>query len=217
MLLPPASKSTPNFLHLTAMGSRTACKRIFDARPLLCELSHTHTHSSISSCTQTFLFFFSCVPHFSVAPICFLGTSKYYAACTAGLPISNHNQITDLEVIFRLIDPPRHVCAASALWASALLRLDRDLDLEPVLSLSPNRPLYPSPISISIPNPMPNPHLFFRPRTAAHMHARRLDPGELWPGSREEPGPQAILPHIHCKPASLPACLAIHLALEFHP
>lgn len=70
MLLPPASKSTPKFLHLTAMGSRTACKRIFDARPLLCEreLSHTHTlEHFVMHANIPFLFFLRssllCRPH----------------------------------------------------------------------------------------------------------------------------------------------------------
>lgn len=96
-------------------------------------------HSSISSCTQTFLFFLFAFLTSLSPPFGFLGASKYCAACTAGLLISNHNQITDLEVIFRLIDPPRHVCAASALWASAL-RLDLDLGPGPgasALSCSP--------------------------------------------------------------------------------
>lgn len=122
-------------------------------------------------------------------------------------------KITDLEVIFRLIDPPPNLCRVCPLGLGSKAGPGPG----PGASALPQSVTVPSPISIPNPVPMPNPHLFFRPRTAAHMQARRLDPGELWPGPREVPGPQAIHPPTHCPPGRLARPPAVHLVLEFHP
>lgn len=213
---PPASKSTPNVLHLTAMGRRTACKRIFDAHTPLCEpihtraISHAHKHS-FSFCLRSSLL---CRPHL------FSGHEQILRCMHCRLAHlksqSNHRFGSNF---------PAHRSSSSCLCRVCPLGLGSKAGpgpgpgasaLSPPIghcTLPPSPSPSPTPCQIPIFSFVRGPQPTCTPDVWTRVSCGRVPEKSL--GHRP-----SFRPSTASQPASQPACppaQQIHLALELHP